>query len=70
MIEPSLPDEELTRQAMEILNREMGTANTLRFIRQLTHGMGDYTADRHRWLGHLTLDQILAEIKKRPPTSG
>jgi hypothetical protein len=40
--------------------------NTVRFLNQFTVGYGDYTAERDALFADLTLDEILATMK-RPP---
>ena len=57
------PLAELTSRAIEVLSRELGAADTIRFVNQFTIGYGDYTAEREALLGPMTLDQIIAEIK-------
>ena len=42
---------ELNQKAKAILIRELGPVDYARFIQQYEEGTGDYTADRHRWLG-------------------
>lgn len=69
-----LPLAEVTRRAIEILARELGPVDTIRFIGQYTNGAGDYTAERDRLFADLTAEQIVAGIKARraappPPTS-
>ena len=54
---------ELTSRAIEVLSRELGPADMLRFVNQFTNGFGDYTAERDALLGAITLDQIISEIK-------
>lgn len=44
-----------------------GIVNTVRFLNQFTAGYGNYTEEREHLFGHLTLDEILAEIKKDRP---
>jgi hypothetical protein len=61
------PLAEVTRRAIEILSRELGTADTLRFMNQFSTGAGDYTAERDALFENATLEQILAEIKSREP---
>ncbi len=56
---------ELNQQATTILAREIGIADTLRFLSQFSSGSGDYTKERDQWLGDLPLDQITSEIKAR-----
>jgi hypothetical protein len=54
---------EVTHRAIEILCRELGAADTMRFINQFTNGHGDYTAERDALFAGETLDQIIADIK-------
>jgi len=54
---------QINNEAIAILTRELGAVDTIRFINQYTNGQGDYTQERDAWLGHLTLDEILAPIK-------
>ena len=58
---------ELTSEAMALLTRELGTVDTIRFINQFTNGFGDYTQERESWLGSLTLDEVIAEIRRFAP---
>lgn len=54
---------EINQQATEILVREMGIVDTLQFFNQFTLGSGDYTQERGQWLDHLSLKDIVAEIR-------
>lgn len=63
MTVPSKPLVEVTRRAIEVLTRELGTVDTLRFINQFTTGFGDYTAEREKLFAQDTLDQIIGAIK-------
>ncbi len=42
---------ELNQKAKSILIRELGPVDYARFIQQYEEGSGDYTAERHQWLG-------------------
>jgi hypothetical protein len=55
---------EINHRAIEVLCRELGVANTLRFIRQFSTGHGDYTQERESIIEGKTLDGIMAEIKQ------
>jgi hypothetical protein len=57
------PLAEVTRQAIEILSRELVPANAMRFIGQYTTGRGDYTAERETLFGQATLEQVSTNIK-------
>jgi len=57
------PLSEITQQAMSVLAKELGLANTLRFISQFNSGYGDYTEERRELYADMSLDEILAEMK-------
>jgi hypothetical protein len=59
-----LPLIEVSRLAVEILQRELGVADTLRFMSQFSSGQGDYSAERDRMFAGATLDQLIGEIKQ------
>lgn len=61
---------EVTQRAIEVLSRELGSADTLRFINQFTTGHGDYTMQRDTLFGGDTLDQIISDIKRMAPGDG
>jgi len=42
---------ELNQKAKAILIRELGPVDYARFIQQYEEGTGNYTQDRHQWLG-------------------
>lgn len=58
---------EITHDAIRILNRELGPIETLRFLRQYTNGVGNYTEERHQWLDQLTIEDVEAALKASPP---
>ncbi len=66
MTTPLIPLVEVTREAIEILSRELGPADTMRFIGQFTTGHGDYTAERETLFGQATLEQIITGVKSMP----
>ena len=57
------PLAEITAEGTEILIREMGIVDALRFLNQYRAGSGDYTKERGSWLNKLSLRQIVTEIK-------
>jgi hypothetical protein len=66
------PLAEVTLRGTEILIREMGVVDAVRFLNQFRPGSGDYTKERGRWLNKVTLGQLVSEIKagrKRRRTS-
>ena len=60
------PLNEITRQAIDLLSKEMGIADTVRFLNQFTTGYGNYTAEREALFKDMTLDEVLAAVKKAP----
>jgi hypothetical protein len=61
------PLAEITQRAIEVLSRELGTADALRFINQFTIGHGDYVTERNGLFAGDTLEQIIAAIKETRP---
>lgn len=59
---PSLP--EIRKQGFEVLVRELGAANALRFLHLYGSGEGDYTRDRDRLLSGLTIEQVEEEFRR------
>jgi len=59
------PIADVDRRAREILTRELGIVDTLRFLGQCRSGSGDYTAGRGEWRDDLSLTEIVSEIKGR-----
>jgi pantoate kinase len=57
--------EEINREAIGILFREMGVADTMRFMGQFIERSGDYTRDRHALLGDPTVEEFFAEARRR-----
>jgi len=54
---------EITQQAIEVLFKEVGIANTIRFLNQFSTGYGNYTEERENLFEDLTLDEVLAQLK-------
>lgn len=59
------PLAELTQEAIQLLYRELGIINTVRFLRQFTVGFGSYVEEREALFANKGLDEILKEIKSR-----
>jgi hypothetical protein len=64
---PLKPMAEITQEAFRHLSREIGLANTVRFINQFTSGKGNYTEERNEAFAGMTLEDIVSEIKRRRP---
>ncbi len=64
MIIATKPLAEVTHEAIGILLREIGIVDTVRFLNQFTGGLGNYTEERDKLFGELTLDDIVAAIEQ------
>lgn len=64
MITTAKPLSEITQEAIDILLREIGAVNTIRFLNQFTGGFGNYTEERERLFEELTLDEIVMAIEQ------
>ena len=59
------PLSEITQEAVDLLFKEIGIVSTVRFLNQFTIGYGNYTEEREALFKDLTLDQILAAMRKQ-----
>lgn len=57
------PLSKITQQAIELLAREIGIVDTVRFLNQFTTGYGNYTEEREALFADMTLDEILSAMK-------
>lgn len=55
---------EITHEAVSLLCKHIGIANTIRFINQFTTGYGNYTEERREIFSGLQIEDIVAEIEK------
>ena len=65
MTRPTSSIAEITATAIALLCRQIGPANTARFLNQFQEGIGDYAQDRSEILGDPTVEELVAEIKRR-----
>jgi len=56
---------EITTTAIVLLCRQIGPVDTARFLNQFTTGLGNYTEERDDLIGETTVDELVAEIKRR-----
>ena len=59
------PISQISRRATQILFKEMGIIDTIRFLNQFSIGQGDYTKEREKWLGDISLDDAISQIKAK-----
>jgi hypothetical protein len=56
---------EINQQAFQLLYKQLGVVDTVRFLKQFTSGYGNYTQEREVLFGQKSLDEIVTEIEKR-----
>jgi hypothetical protein len=61
---PARPLAEVTERAIDALVRELGVADTARFLHQYGVGYGNYTEERKAIFGHLSLSDIIEQSKR------
>jgi hypothetical protein len=62
------PLAEITHEALTLLCKHLGIADTIRFVNQFTTGYGNYTEERKEMFGAVTLEKIIAEIEQTRST--
>jgi hypothetical protein len=60
-----MTDEQIRNTGIDALLDALGPAGMMRFLQQYARGAGDYTRDRHKWLGNPTVDELVDEIEAR-----
>ena len=57
--------EQIRLTGLKALSRDLGAMGLVRFLQQYEIGYGDYTTERHLWLGERTVQEIAQEINRR-----
>ncbi len=50
---------QIHQAGLAVLLRELGPVGLIRFLQQFELGAGNYTKERHQWLGRLTVDEVI-----------
>jgi hypothetical protein len=64
---------QLAAEGFAALVEKLGLADAVRFVQLYDPGRGDYTRDRHQWLGTLTHDEVaglMAQAEARRQQDG
>ena len=64
MINETRPLIEINLQALNLLYKELGVVDAVRFLKQFTQGYGNYTQEREVLFANRSLDEIVSEIEK------
>lgn len=62
-----LTNAEIRARGWDALIERLGPSGALRFAMQTERGQGDYSARRHRLLGKLSVEDLLADMRSRRP---
>lgn len=54
----------IRKAGLEALARELGTVGMVRFLQQFETGRGDYSEERHRWLGGAGVREVAEEVRR------
>lgn len=57
------PMHQLTKRAEDVLIKEIGVVDTLRFLSQFRTGTGDYTTERKKLFKGMSVKDIVKDIK-------
>jgi hypothetical protein len=60
---------EINLQAINLLYKELGVVDAVRFLKQFSQGYGNYTQERDVLFANTSLDEIVSEIEKRRKTA-
>lgn len=58
------PLAEINQQALQLLYKELGVVNAVRFLRQFTSGFGNYTQERDILFAEKSLQEVVREIEE------
>ncbi len=56
--------QEIIKKGYQALIDSLGVVDTIRFIQYFSPGHGDYTQERHQWLGKMSLNDIFLAMKQ------
>lgn len=60
---------EVSTAGLQALIRELGLADTARFLQQYGPGIGDYTAERDALLGDLSMEEVVRLVTEHEQES-
>ncbi len=69
MDKPTMTQEQIRVAGLEALERRLGPVGMVRFLQQFETGWGDYSEERHQWLGNPDVETLADEIQKKYPES-
>ena len=64
MSDQALTMEQIRKRGTRILGERLGVVAMVRFLRQTETGWGNYTEERHQWLGDPDLRTLAKDIQR------
>ncbi len=64
---PTMTLEQIRSAGLELLGQHLGATGMVRFLQHSETGHGNYTEERHQWLGDPPLEKVVAEIQANYP---
>ena len=55
---------QIRQTGIELLTKHLGITGMIRFFQQSELGQGDYTKERHQWLGQPDSQTLVEELKQ------
>jgi len=62
--------DQIRRKGLRALHRDLGPVGMVRFLQQFETGTGDYTKERHDWLGNPDVRVLAKEIRSHRKEPG
>jgi len=59
----TLAPQQIKKRGMEALTRDLGAAGMVQFMQQFSSGAGDYSKERHKRLGKLSVNDVWRDMK-------
>jgi len=47
---------------LDVLGKDVDLIKMIRFLQQFETGKGDYTIEREKWLGNMTVNDVIEEL--------
>ena len=67
MNDSTLTLEQLRVRGIQVLGEQLGIVGMVRFLQQTETGWGNYTEERHRWLGDPNIKTLAQDIQMHYP---
>jgi hypothetical protein len=59
---------EIRKEGVAILAKELGPVGMIRFLQQFDTGTGNYTKDRHQWLTEQDVTRLAEAVQGQRPS--